>query len=128
MGRSISTNLRHASDGGARSAAARGIVFAVLLLVMAGAAPPAGALTTDEMCKIIQRDIAAYLATGHPCPCPYSATARIGACGNRAAWAKPDGRAPRCYFEDVDGTLPPNRRPNPTRQHWPDPPPCAVTS
>jgi hypothetical protein len=87
------------------------LIMVLALTAPARASPP----SVDEMCKIIRQDIAAYLATGHPCPCPYSITHKSGACGNRAAWAKPDGRIPRCYFEDVDGTLPPNHRPT-----WPD--------
>jgi hypothetical protein len=94
-------------------------VWVLLTLTPAMAAP-----TETEMCQIIRNDIAAYLATGNPCPCPYSKTRTGRGCGNLSAWAKPEGKIPRCYFEDVDGTLPPNRRPNPTRQRWPDPPPC----
>lgn len=90
--------------------------------------PAAAAISPDEMCRIIRQDIATYLASGSPCACPYS-TMRNGAmCGNRSAWAKPAGRAPRCYFGDVDGTTPPNLRPNPTRQAWPAPPPCSPPS
>lgn len=98
--------------------------YAYFVLTMAQAAP----LPADEMCRIIRRDVAEYLSTGHPCACPYSSMRNGAACGNKSAWAKPNGRAPRCYFEDVDGTLPPNQSPNPTRQHWPEPPPCRATS
>jgi hypothetical protein len=97
-----------------------------LFLFMAGpanASPPSAA----RMCEAIRHDITDYLATGHPCPCPYSLMRNGTACGNRAAWAKPDGKMPRCYFPDVDGTLPPNRRPHPARQQWPDPPTCGST-
>lgn len=90
--------------------------------------PAVAAPSSDEMCRIIQRDIAEYVTSRGPCPCPYSAMRSGAACGDRAAWAKPDGRGPRCYFEDVDGTLPPNRRPNPIRRTWPDRPPCSPTS
>lgn len=99
-----------------------------LVLALTTAVVPAAALSPDEACRIIARDIGHYLATGHPCPCPYSAMRNGGACGNRAAWAKPNGKAPRCYVEDVDGRFPPNRSPNLTRQSWPPPPACAVTS
>ena len=88
----------------------------------------AASFTPDQMCQIIRQDIADYLSTHHPCPCPYSIMRNGRACGDWSAWAKPNGRAPRCYFEDVDGTFQPNRAPNPTRERWPDPPPCDVTS
>lgn len=99
-----------------------------MAVVMLGPVAPdrAAAFTRDEMCQIIRRDIDEYLHSGHPCPCPYSTMRNGRLCGDRSAWARPGGREPRCYFEDVDGTLPPNRHPNPTRQRWPAPPPCAV--
>jgi hypothetical protein len=92
------------------------------------AAAVLASLSPAEMCRIIQQDITAYLATGRLCACPYSLTRGGAMCGNRSAWAKPDGARPRCYFGDVDGSTPPNRRPNPPRQSWPDPPPCAPTT
>ena len=98
------------------------------LLLVVGAAAANAVMTEAQMCEIIRRDAAEYRATGHPCPCPYSTMRNNAACGNRAAWAKPEGKIPRCYFQDVDGSLPPNRAPNPTRQSWPDPPPCVPTS
>lgn len=81
-------------------------------------------MTDRERCEVIRKEIADYLAVGRPCPCPYSAMRNGAACGNRAAWAKPDGRTPKCYFQDVDGVFPPNRAPNPVRQSWPEPPPA----
>jgi hypothetical protein len=96
----------------------------VIALVMA--APAWAGMSDDEKCRTIRRDIQEYQATGHPCPCPYNLTRRGSMCGNLSAWAKPGGRAPRCYFGDVDGSIPPNQRPNPTRQNWPEPPPCNV--
>ena len=98
------------------------------LLLVAGAAAANAVMTEPQMCEIIRRDAAEYRATGHPCPCPYSTMRNNAACGNRAAWAKPEGKIPRCYFQDVDGSLPPSRAPNSTRQSWPDPPPCVPTS
>ena len=105
----------------------RSAMIAAMLFIAVSPAL-AGVLTEGQMCEIIRRDIAEYHATGHPCPCPYSLMRNNAACGNRAAWAKPEGKAPRCYFEDVEGSLPPNRAPNPIRQRWPDPPPCVPTS
>jgi hypothetical protein len=84
-----------------------------LMISAASIAVPAQAatLTIDQMCKVILQDITEYRSTRHPCPCPYS-TIRSGAsCGDRSTWAKPNGRAPRCYSEDVEGTYTPNRAP-----------------
>lgn len=91
-------------------------------------ASPAHAMTDAERCAVIQGDIIQYLSTGRPCACPYSRMRGGAMCGDRSAWSKPDGQAPRCYFGDVDGTRPPNRRPNVTRRTWPAPPPCSPTS
>ncbi|MBS0644216.1 MAG: hypothetical protein JSS43_30490 [Proteobacteria bacterium] len=101
----------------------RGLALILILL----AAPASAGVPTDLACRIIAQDIGNYLATGHPCPCPYSTMRNGGVCGNRSAWAKPNGQAPRCYLGDVDGTILPNRSPNPVRQNWPPPPPCAAT-
>jgi hypothetical protein len=87
----------------------------------------AATMTADQMCQVIRQDVAAYLGTGHPCACPYSLTRRGGLCGDLSAWAKPNGKAPRCYFEDLDGTFPPNKAPHPTREQWPAPPPCDLS-
>jgi hypothetical protein len=100
----------------------------LLLAVMISGGTPAHALSADEMCRAILADIHAYRSTGRPCPCPYSRLRDGRECGNRAAWAKPDGRGPRCYFEDLITPIPPNRRPNPIRQTWPEAPNCVPTS
>jgi hypothetical protein len=100
----------------------------VLVFGMAAIGTPAPAMTAAEMCSIIRADIAEYRATGRPCPCPYSTLNDGRQCGNRAAWAKPDGKGPRCYFEDLTHPIPPNRRPDPVRQSWPEPPDCVPTS
>ena len=81
-------------------------------------------MTSAEMCAAIHRDIAEYLATGHPCPCPYSINRAGRACGDWSAWAKPGGRVPRCYFEDVTGAMRPNPRGGKVRGTWPEPPAC----
>jgi hypothetical protein len=107
---------------------ARFSAFAILSLIAARSPVFAAPMTNDQKCAIIKRDIKEYLSTGHPCPCPYSINRKGAECGHWAAWAKPNGRAPRCYFGDVDGTIPPNLAPHPTRKKWPDPPPCDVLS
>lgn len=101
-------------------------VALALGLCLFGAVQASAALgpSAAEMCQVIQGDIAQYLATGHLCPCPYNRMRNGALCGNRSAWAKPGGRSPRCYFQDVTGEFPPNERPNAIRQSWPSPPPC----
>jgi hypothetical protein len=52
--------------------------------------------------QIIDQSVAAdYLATGHPCACPYN-TARNGSnCGGRNAYSKRGGASPICYPSDA---------------------------
>lgn len=71
-------------------------VFAWLVL-----AAPAFADDTSVRQQIIQNSVNDYLASGHPCACPYS-TARNGSrCGGRSAYSRPGGAAPLCYPKDV---------------------------
>ena len=56
----------------------------MILFALALSAAHAGGLpaTTDsDKCRIIRSDIARYLATGHPCACPYSINRAGRACG-----------------------------------------------
>ncbi len=103
------------------------VVWLVVIGLSGALAQPAAGMTQNEMCQQISRDITVYLSTGHPCPCPYSTMRDGHPCGNLSAWAKPGGKAPRCYLQDVDGTLQPNLHPNPVRERWPEPPPCNLT-
>lgn len=77
--------------------------LAALLVLL----PPLQALaaTPDEMCAAIRKDVADYLASGSPCACPYNLMRNGRQCGDRSAWSKPAGRAPRCFFGDFDGTF-----------------------
>ncbi len=104
-----------------------GVAIAMLATMAVGQPAQAG-MTEAEMCETIRSDIATYHALHRPCPCPYSVLRHGQACGNRSAWAKPDGLAPRCYFSDVTGEQAPNKRPKPVRQVWPEPPPCTPLS
>jgi hypothetical protein len=104
------------------------VLTTVMLAVIALVRPAIAEASANEMCETIRSDIATYRAMNRPCPCPYSMRRNGQACGNLSAWAKPDGTAPRCYFSDVTGERPPNKRPNAVRQSWPDPPPCSPTS
>ena len=51
--------------------------------------------------QIIHDSVAAYLATGHPCACPYNAARNGSSCGGRSAYSRPGGAAPLCYDRDV---------------------------
>jgi hypothetical protein len=56
--------------------------------------------------QIIQESIDAYLATGHPCACPYNSARNGSNCGRRSAYSRPGGASPFCYPSDVtDGMV-----------------------
>jgi hypothetical protein len=79
-------------------------LFAVLIVLPIGNldardAPP---LTDSQIRQqIIQESVAAYLATGHPCACPYNSARDGSSCGGRSAYSRPGGAAPLCYPPDV---------------------------
>jgi len=66
---------------------------------VAVAAPP----LTDAQVRqrIIEQNIAAYQATGHPCACPYNLERNGRRCGRVSAYSRPGGAAPLCYARDV---------------------------
>jgi hypothetical protein len=56
--------------------------------------------------QIVEQSVAAYLATGHPCACPYNSARNGSRCGGRSAYSKPGGADPLCYPTDVsDGMV-----------------------
>jgi hypothetical protein len=56
--------------------------------------------------QIIQDSVDAYLASGHPCACPYNSARNGSSCGGRSAYSRPGGAAPLCYPSDVtDGMV-----------------------
>jgi hypothetical protein len=56
--------------------------------------------------QIIQESVGAYLATGHPCACPYNSARNGSSCGRRSAYSRPGGVEPLCYPSDVtDGMV-----------------------
>jgi phosphatidylserine/phosphatidylglycerophosphate/cardiolipin synthase-like enzyme len=76
-------------------------------LMLAGVAPgradAVGRVPDVEKCRLIEQDIAAYLATGHPCACPYSLMRNGRRCDEWSAWSKRNGGSePRCYLSDFD--------------------------
>lgn len=66
-------------------------------------------LTTEQKAAIIAAliaaSVAAYLAMGRPCACPYSSMRNGGSCGNRSAWSKPGGFKPLCYPTDITDVI-----------------------
>jgi hypothetical protein len=82
--------------------------FAIALSLLVAA--PALALhpPSDDQVRqsIVQESVAAYLATGQPCPCPYSSDRAGHSCGGRSAYSRPGGVQPMCYPADVpDGMV-----------------------
>ena len=63
------------------------------------ARPPMGEAQVKQ--EIIQQSISDYLATGHPCACPYNTARNGSSCGRRSAYTRPGGAAPLCYPKDV---------------------------
>ena len=84
----------------------RRVLTALLILT----ATPVLALEpmTDAQVReaVIKESIAAYLATGHPCACPYNLARNGSQCGGRSAYSRPGGATPLCYPKDVsDGMV-----------------------
>jgi hypothetical protein len=82
--------------------------FLTALLILT--ATPVFALEpmTDAQVReaVIKDSIAAYLATGHPCACPYNLARNGSQCGGRSAYSRPGGAEPLCYPKDVsDGMV-----------------------
>jgi hypothetical protein len=76
------------------------------------AATPALALQPSQLSddqvrqSIIQESVSDYLATGHPCACPYNEDRAGHSCGRRSAYSRPGGAEPICYPADVtDGMV-----------------------
>jgi hypothetical protein len=51
--------------------------------------------------QIVKQSVDAYLATGHPCACPYNLTRSGSRYGARSAYSRPGGASPLCYPSDV---------------------------
>jgi hypothetical protein len=71
-------------------------VFTSLVLIA-----PAFADNNDIRQQIIQSSVNEYLATGHPCACPYNTARNGSSCGGRSAYSRPGGAAPLCYPKDI---------------------------
>jgi len=85
------------------------IALALVAIVTASGAfaQRSPALTDDQIREqIVQESVAAYLATGHPCACPYNSARNGSRCGARSAYSRPGGASPLCYAKDVsDGMM-----------------------
>ena len=84
------------------------LILVLLAIFATGhATARAPALTDDQVRQqIVQESVAAYLATGHPCACPYNSARNGSSCGARSAYSRPGGAAPLCYPSDVtDGMV-----------------------
>ncbi len=83
-------------------------LLAVLIVLPIGniEARDASPLTDSQIRQqIIQESVAAYLATGHPCACPYNLARNGSSCGGRSAYSRPGGATPLCYPPDVTGGM-----------------------
>ena len=78
--------------------------FFVLFIFMGTAQ---AAVLNDEQVRqqIIQSSISDYLATGHPCACPYNLARNGSLCGGRSAYSRPGGASPLCYTKDVSDKM-----------------------
>lgn len=60
---------------------------------------------SDIAKKIVAESVSEYLASGHPCACPYNTMKNGRACGGRSAYSRPGGEAPLCYPKDVSADM-----------------------
>src|SRR5207248_98975 len=76
-----------------------------LLLALPALAQRATLTDAQVRDQIVHDSIAAYLATGHPCACPYNMARNGSSCGGRSAYSRPGGASPLCYPKDVSDAL-----------------------
>jgi hypothetical protein len=82
------------------------LLAAVLILAATGALARDPLTDAQVREAIIKESVTAYLATGHPCPCPYNLARNGSSCGGRSAYSRPGGAVPLCYPRDVsDGMV-----------------------
>ena len=83
-------------------------LFFICVATIYGQTALAQSATDDNQIRqhIIQQSVNAYLATGHPCACPYNLARNGSNCGGRSAYSRPGGASPLCYPSDVtDGMV-----------------------
>jgi hypothetical protein len=86
----------------------RNLFAALILLLSFVTAAEAKTSLTDTQVRqeIITQSVSDYLATGHPCACPYNSARNGSSCGGRSAYSRPGGASPLCYPKDVtDGMV-----------------------
>jgi hypothetical protein len=100
---SISPDLRNERTA-LWSSRKSGVFGAVLFVATAALAQEA---PTDAQIRdaIIKESIASYMATGHPCACPYNVARNGSSCGARSAYSRPGGAAPLCYPPDISDQM-----------------------
>jgi hypothetical protein len=64
-------------------------------------APKELAITNAERQAVVRDSVAAYMATGRSCACPYNSARNGSSCGGRSAYNRPGGASPLCYPSDV---------------------------
>ncbi len=79
----------------------RQLVAALLILTATSALAREPITDAQVRDAIINESVAAYLATGHPCACPYNVARNGSQCGGRSAYSRPGGAEPLCYPRDV---------------------------
>ena len=81
-------------------------LWSVVLCIGLHTASPALASPDEQIRQqIIQNSVSQYLATGHPCACPYNVARNGSQCGKRSAYSRPGGAAPLCYPPDVSDEM-----------------------
>jgi hypothetical protein len=94
----------------------RGLFATLVILASFATAADARIPLTDSQVRqeIINQSVSDYLATGHPCACPYNSARNGSASGGRSAYSRPGGASPLCYPKDVtDGLVGDWRRSHP---------------
>lgn len=83
-----------------------------LLLLAALAAVIHWAPKSDESIRqlLVEQSVAAYLATGEPCPCPYSLSPLGRRCMIQNQHVRRGGATVLCYPEDVTDSMVQNWR------------------
>ena len=78
-------------------------VFAILSASSALAREPLSDAQVRD--TIVKESVARYLATGHPCACPFNLMRNGRSCGDRSAYSRPGGASPLCYANDVSDRM-----------------------
>lgn len=83
----------------------RGALLFLFIGVQAAWGQGSRVTDADIRHRIIDESIHAYLATGHPCACPYNVARNGSRCGARSAYSRRGGAEPLCYPKDVSDDM-----------------------